>query len=112
MARFLLTRLVAATRCPRCQSSLFDQCSGGELKLVPVTGDEIVDGVYELTLDEPLQGQGLTFKEASKKIQDKFTELNEDLKIEYDNIAFIFPRDTGGKGGLATMGGNDQMYGE
>jgi len=89
-------------------ASMYDRCSGGKMMFVPVTGQDVVDGILEITVETNMTGMGTLT--AASWTQDTFNELNEELNIEFDVYSMIMPSTVPGGGGLAAMGGDHQMY--
>ena len=91
------------------KNSLYNQCSGGKINFVPATGDNVTDGVLELTMDQDLNGKHLG--EVGGLVRNKFNQLNADLGLVFDAYSIICPKGVKGSGGLAAKGGTNQYYG-
>eukprot|EP00547_Thalassionema_nitzschioides_P008755 CAMPEP_0194227362 /NCGR_PEP_ID=MMETSP0156-20130528/42821_1 /TAXON_ID=33649 /ORGANISM="Thalassionema nitzschioides, Strain L26-B" /LENGTH=994 /DNA_ID=CAMNT_0038959841 /DNA_START=157 /DNA_END=3137 /DNA_ORIENTATION=- len=89
-------------------TSLYDQCSGGKLTFFPATGNNVTDGVFELTVDQDLNGKSVG--DAGTIVRNKFNSLNADMGLEFDAYSIICPYGVAGSGGLASKDGNHQYY--
>jgi len=85
---------------PYDAATFFDTCSGGKAKLVPAVGVNVVDGVKDITIDKDEAysthgtkcGDQVKCSEITYCVYEaKFHELNKNIGIEYDHIAFIPP---------------------
>ena len=67
-----------------------------------------MDGVYEITVDANMTGMELLT--ATRLTRNAFNELNKDLNIEFEAYSMRMLRTVPGRGRLAALGGNHQMY--
>ena len=78
------------------------------MTFVPAIGNNVIDGVIELTVDQDLSG--MKVGDAGAIVRNMFNQLNADMGIEFDTYSIILPDGVSGKGGLASQGGNHQYY--
>lgn len=91
---------------PPVQRSQYLACSGGKLDFVPAQGQDIVDGVLEVTINESVAGIDRSIVQGwvSETVP---SFLNGRLQSDFDYTTYVFPpgADFRGAGGYAAVGG-------
>lgn len=68
---------------------------------VPASGPNVVDGVFELTVNEDMAGLDLI--EAASVVRREFNLLNEQHGIEFEAYSMIMPSGVSGRGGTSRV---------